>query len=464
MKKKKVIVIIVVALLVLAGVGTAIFFLTNKKSNQSDEMVYVESVADLTGYGVVVDNRYMGVVESQETKKVDKAADKTVKEIFVEVGDEVKEGDALFEYDSEEMTLKLKQLELELSSINTSITTANQQIASLAAERDTVEADYKMEYTAQIQSLQAQVNQYNYDASAKQLEIDRQKSAIENSVVFAPMDGIVKEINTDAEGTGSEESYYSGSDENTKSFMSIMALGDYRIKGTASELNVRSMYEGQPVIIRSRMDESITWSGTITLIDLEHPDNNNNNMYYYDSSGTGTSNYPFYITLDSIEGLILGQHVYVEMDYGQNSAKDGIWLYESYIMQEDDNAYVWAEDKDGRIEKRKVTLGDYNEDMMQYEIVSGITADDNIAWPEDRIREGMKATYNYEDVIQYEENIADEFIDEEVIDYDMDEEIIDYDMGVYEDYGVDDLMPEDGEAPVEADIDSEADSGEEAVE
>lgn len=468
MKKKKVIVIIIVALIILAGIGTVIFFLINKKSNQSDEMVYVESVADITGYGVVVDNRYMGVVESQETKKVDKAADKTVKEIFVEVGDEVKEGDALFEYDSEEMTLKLKQLELELTSINTSITTANQQIASLAAERDTVEADYKMEYTAQIQSLQAQVNQYNYDASAKQLEIDRQKSAIENSVVFAPMDGIVKEINTDAEGTGSEEAYYYGGDENAKSFMSIMALGDYRIKGTASELNVRSMYEGQPVIIRSRMDESITWTGTITTIDLEHPDNNNNNMYYYDSSGTGTSNYPFYITLDSIEGLILGQHVYVEMDYGQNSSKDGIWLYESYIMNEDKNSYVWAEDKDGRIEKRKVTLGDYDEDMMQYEIVSGITVDDNIAWPEDRIREGMKATHNYEDVIQYEEVMDDEvidgeFIDGEIIDGDvMDGEIIDYDMDV--DYGVDDLMPEDDEVPVDVDIDAEADSGEEAGE
>ena len=404
MKKKKVIVISIIVLLVLLGIGTTIFVLTRNKNEGSDEMVYVESVANITGFGLTGDNRYMGIVESQETKGVDKASDKTVKEIFVEVGDEVKEGDKLFEYDSEEMALKLKQLELELSSINTSITTANQQIASLAAERDQVEADYKMEYTAQIQSLQAQVNQYNYDASAKQLEIDRQKSAIENSVVFAPMDGIVKEINKDATGTGSDSSdmHYGGSGDEQKSFISIMAMGDYRIKGTASELNVHSMSEGQPVIIRSRLDETVTWTGTITSIDLEHPVENNNNGYYYDSSGTGTTNYPFYISLDSVDGLMLGQHVYIEMDYGQGTAKDGLWLDEFYIMQDESGAYVWVEDSKGRIEKRKVEIGDYDEDMWRYEILSGLSNEDYIAWPEDRIKEGMKATHNYEDVMQYE--------------------------------------------------------------
>lgn len=446
MKKKKVVVIVIIILLVLLGIGAAVIMLNGKKSKDSDEMVYVESVANITGLGLTGDNRYMGIVESQETKGVEKASDKTVKEIFVEVGDEVKTGDKLFEYDTEEMTLKLRQLELELSSINTSITTANQQIASLAAERDQVEADYKMEYTAQIQSLQAQVNQYNYDASAKQLEIDRQKAAIENSVVFAPMDGIVKEINTDTNATDSESYGMYGSDNEQKSFISIMAVGDYRIKGTASELNVRSMSEGQPVIIRSRIDENVTWTGTITSIDLEHPVENNNNGYYYmDSSGTSTTNYPFYITLDSVDNLMLGQHVYVEMDYGQGAAKDGLWLDEFYIIQEENGAYVWAEDSKGRIEKRRVELGEYDENMYRYEIVSGLSSDDYIAWPEDRIKEGMKATHNYEDVLQYE-NIEDGGSDGDVM-YDENGNVIGGDVFTDEDGNVisDELyLDEDG--------------------
>lgn len=430
MKKKKIVVIVIIVLLVLFGIGAAVIVMTRNKDRGSDEMVYVESVSNITGLGLTGDNRYMGIVESQETKGVEKASDKTVKEIFVEVGDEVKTGDKLFEYDTEEMTLKLRQLELELSSINTSITTSNQQIASLAAERDQVEADYKMEYTAQIQSLQAQINQYNYDASAKQLEIDRQKAAIENSVVFSPMDGIVKEINKDADGmdTDSYDMYNSQSDQ--ESFISIMAVGDYRIKGTASELNVRSMSEGQPVIVRSRVDENVTWLGTITTIDLEHPVENNSDEYYYmDSSGIGTTSYPFYIALDSVDGLMLGQHVYVEMDYGQGTAKDGLWLDEFYIMQDESGAYIWAEDSKGRIEKRKVELGEYDENTWQYEIVSGLSAEDYIAWPEDRIREGMKATHNYEDVLQYE-NMEGDGSDGEVM-YDEEDNLIED--GVYTD-------------------------------
>lgn len=412
MKKKKIVVVVIIILLVAAGIAAAVFLLSKKKNIGSDELVYVDSVANITGSGLTGDNRYMGVVESQETKGVDKASDKTVKEIFVEVGDQVKMGDQLFEYDSEEMTLRLKQLELELQSINTSIATANQQIASLAAERDQVEADYKMEYTAQIQGLQAQINQYNYDASSKQLEIERQKAAIENSVVFAPMDGIIKEINKDADGSDAENMYY-GSGNEQKSFISIMALGEYRIKATASELNVRGMYEGQPIIIRSRMDENVIWTGTISSIDLEHPDTSNNNMYYYDSSATQATKYPFYIALDSVDDLILGQHVYVELDYGQGAAKEGIWLGDYYLIQDGNNYYVWAEDSDGRIEKRKVEVGERDEDTWQVQILSGLSESDYIAWPEERIREGMKATHNYEDVMQYE-NQGDEDFGEDI--------------------------------------------------
>lgn len=151
------------------------------------------------------------------------------------------------------------------------------------------------------------------------------------------------------------------------------------------------------MIIRSRVDDS-TWTGTVTKIDLEHPDNGNNNDYYM-SSGTTATKYPFYISLDSTDGLMLGQHVYVEADYGQGDVKEGLWLDEYYIMQEDDGAYVWAENAKGYIEKRKIELGEYDENMMRYQILSGLTEDDYIAYPEDRVKEGMKVTHNYEDVV-----------------------------------------------------------------
>lgn len=463
-KKKKAIIPIIILLIIAICVVVGIIVVKKKKENDVEGLVYVESVKNITGTGFYGENRYMGIVESQETKGVEKASDKTVKTVFVEVQDTVKEGDPLFEYDTEEMELKLKQLELELTSINNSITTANQQIATLNSEKEQVPAEERIEYTSQIQSLQAQINQYNYDASAKQLEIDRQKASMENATVYSPMDGVIKEIKNDSNGSSTADmGYYDygDSDSSANAFIQIMAMGDYRVKGTANEMNVMSMSVGTPVIVRSRIDETQTWSGTISKIDTEHPDQDNNNYYY--SPGTQTTKYPFYVELDSIDGLMLGQHLYVELDYGQSAVREGLWLDEFYIVMDDGTPYVWAADNKDRIEKRKVELGEYDENLMRYEILSGISEEDRIAFPDSYIKEGMKVTENYEDVMNQnfdggDGELFDEMPDGEMFDYDMPEgEIIDYDMpeGEIIDYEMPDGEVIDGDMPEGEAIDGE---------
>lgn len=433
--KKKGIIILIVVLLVLAGAAGAIYYVLHNKKASNEELVYATKISDLNGGYDLTESRYMGTVESQEVKGVNRDSDKKVKELYVKEEDEVKAGDVLFEYDTESMELQLRQLELELTSINNNIATLNQQIASLTTEKAAAPAEEQLSYSAQIQNLQAQVNQANYDASAKQLEIDRQKLSMENTKVVAPMDGIIKTINennstSSSDDDSSNSNSDNGSDSTNNAYITIMAKGDYRIKATASELTVRSMSEGQSMIIRSRVDDS-TWTGTVTKIDLEHPDNGNNNDYYM-SSGTTATKYPFYISLDSTDGLMLGQHVYVEADYGQGDVKEGLWLDEYYIMQEDDGAYVWAENAKGYIEKRKVELGEYDENMMRYQILSGLTEDDYIAYPEDRVKEGMKVTHNYEDVM------IDDTGDDGTIDDGS------YDDGAYDDGYTDDGILDDG--------------------
>ncbi len=394
--KKVLIALAIVIPVVLICVG--IFFVINKKTKDASEGVcYVEKVSSITGGGVTWQNRYMGIVESQEVTKVQKDSDKTVKEIFVKEEDIVKEGDKLFQYDTEEMNLKLQQLQLELTSIYNNINTMYDQIETLSTERDEAPAENKIEYTSQIQNLQAQINQASYDASAKQLEIDRQSAAITNSVVYAPVGGVISKINNQ-ESSGNDYSYdmYGMNGSENDGFISIMAMGDYRIKGTVSELNAYELYEGMSVILRSRMDENMMWTGYISKIDLEHPEENDY-MYYY-SPGEIATKYPFYVQVDSSEGLMLGQHLYIELDYGQGMVKDGIWLYEGYLLIESNGTFIWKE-TDGKLEKVKIEIGEYDSDMMEYEVLSGISESDYIAYPEDRLLEGMKTTHNYEDVM-----------------------------------------------------------------
>ena len=128
-----------------------------------------------------------------------------------------------------------------------------------------------------------------------------------------------------------------------------MSTGSYRVKGTVNELNIQSIVEGEPVIIRSRVDSSQIWHGTMGTIDKDSAtSNSSSNSYNFgmmDASGdsqTSSSTYQ-YVELDSSDGLMLGQHVYIEKDEGQERPKAGLWLSEVYIVDADtDQPYVWT--------------------------------------------------------------------------------------------------------------------------
>ena len=153
---------------------------------------------------------------------------------------------------------------------------------------------------------------------------------------------------------------------------------------------------GATIIVHSRVDDSKTWTGTISEVKTDKAEENDNNGFYYSSSGNAdSSSYAFYVELENSDDLILGQHVYMEEDTGEEEQKDGLWLEDYYIMQEDDGkAYVWMADKNNQLTKQEVTLGDYDENEMKYEITDGLTEDDYITIPQDGIQEGAPVIYN----------------------------------------------------------------------
>lgn len=384
MEKKKQIIIGVSLAVVIAVVLVLCFVFGGKKNAGSTDDVYVEQVAALGGSSAGVQNRYAGVVEAQESWKINLDASRTVQEIYVKEGDEIAEGDKLFAYDTTELNTEIAQAKLEMESISNEIDDYNTQIAALQAERDAASEEAKFDYTTEIQSVQNDLKQAQFNKKSKQLEVDRLNESIKNSVVTSKMAGVVKSLN------GNQDADTNGTD----AFMTILATGDYRVKCLINEQNMMDISEGSAVIIRSRVDESQTWTGVIAQIDRESPQAGTTDVMSMETANsedtTGTSKYPFYVTIDSSEGLMLGQHVMVEPDHGQGTAKDGIWIYESYLDIDKETAYVWADNGKGRIEKRKVELGEYDETTQEYQVLSGLDKKDYIAWPQDGIKEGVK--------------------------------------------------------------------------
>src|SRR5699024_7495949 len=64
----------------------------------------------------------------------------------------------------------------------------------------------------------------------------------------------------------------------------------------------------------------------------------------------------------------------------------------------------WAADKNDRLEKRRVKLGEYQEETGEYQILEGLTENDCIAFPTDELKEGMRTAINEDAQIPTGEN------------------------------------------------------------
>lgn len=412
-RKKKVAIIVGTVIVAAAAVIAGVFVWKGRAGGNGDsqDKVYVEKVAHVMSQNSGVTNRYSGVVEPQEMLEVKKDAEREVKEVFVSVGDEVEEGTVLFSYDTEDMQLQLDQMKLDLEGIGNEISNYNAQIAELQQEKATMPADQQFEYTTQIQTLQTSIKQAEFSRTSKQTEIEKLQTSINNSEVKSTMAGVVKTINE------------SGMDEygNMTAYMTILATGEYRVKGSMDETSVGMLMEGTPVILRSRTDDTMTWKGTVTKIDTDPTEQNNNEMMGMEG-GEIASKYAFYVSLDTADGLLLGQHLYVEPDYGQSEAveKEGIWLGSWYIDRSGDEPFVWVADKKDRLRKRTVELGEYDENMDEYEIVSGLSEEDYIAFPMPGLYEGVKTVTEESEVDYssplYNQESGDDMIDDGMMD------------------------------------------------
>ncbi len=349
--------IIAVVLIALA----ALFFWLNKGGNNNGDAAYVMSVKDINyASGSYSVDRFSAIIESQQTVDFKKNNNRDILEVVVKEGDNVQNGDVLFRYD--------------VRSSENSIAEANLEIEGLNSEL----AIYRQNNTTENQIL---ARQTEIAIQKKQVEIASYQQEIANAEVVSTLAGVVKEVNEDGVGLDGAEA----------PIVKVMEKGDFRVKGKVDEQLISLITVGDPVIVRSRIDENKTWTGKITKIETEPQSNEDNNNYFYDGgSSEKASSYPFYVALDNNEGLMLGQHVFVEPDNGTEVNLSGIWLMSDYIIQDGDRYYVYVAENN-KLVKREIRVGIINEELYITEITNGLDENDLIAWPDDSYTEGMPA-------------------------------------------------------------------------
>lgn len=362
--------------------------LTLSACGGSGTAVYVQSVERLAAMGgMAPGNRFLGLVVSEHTAEVSRDADKTIQELLVKEGDDVKEGQPLFCYDTEELQLNLDKKNLELEQLKSSIESYKEKIKSLERERSGLSGTAKLQYTVEIQSAQVDQKEAELKLKTKEDEVKKAQELLDNSTVTSPITGRVQKIN---------ENDTTGSDGKPAAYITIQQSGAYRVKGVLGELQRGSLKEGDRVKLVPRTEEDAAWTGTVTLVDYENPTQGTDMDRYYGSSSdemTTASRYPFYVELDSTDGLMLGQHLYIELDTGADAP--GVGISGAFLCyNEDGSAYVWAE-KGGKLEKRAVTLGEYDPMTDVQKITEGLSLEDYIAYPDPELcRSGVPTTHD----------------------------------------------------------------------
>lgn len=347
--------------------------------------IYVQSVEVLSNLGgIAPGDHFLGLVVSEHVTEIKKDSDKAVKELLVKEGDDVKKDQELFSYDTEELQLNLDKKTLELEQLKASIEAFKVQIRQLEQERAAVSGSERMRYTLEIQSTQVDMKEAELKIKTHERAVEEAAALLENSTVVSPIDGRVQNINESGTNNQGEPAAY----------ITIQQIGSYRVKGVLGELQRGGLMEGDRVTMVSRTDEDQTWSGTVTLVDYENPSQGSDIDRYYGMAAdemTASSKYPFYVELDSTAGLMLGQHLYIKLETEEGQPQ-GIPVGSAFICYEEDgSAYVWAENK-GKLEKRSVTLGEYNAMTDAQEILTGLSMEDYIAFPDEQCREGAATT------------------------------------------------------------------------
>ncbi len=336
------------------------------------------------------EDRYAGMVVSEEVTKIFRDANMTISDVYVEEGDTVTSGQRLFSYDSDAIRLELDKQRLEMDKLNNEKSNNAQQLKDLKNTLSKTDDDVlKAQLKLQINTIENAQKQLQFDIKAQNKTIYQLETTMKNAVVSSPVAGTVRKI-TSSESAGD-------------AYITIQKAGAYRIKGRLNEMSMNGgIVPGTPVEILSRLDDSQLWKGVVSSVDMENETGDSSAMGGFggpvSDAMTTSSNYAFYVDLESTDGLLLGQHVYIRIALGADNG-GMVSLPQPYFVNitTDEETFemtalVYTVNEKNVLEARQVVLGEYDEKSNTYQVLSGLTADEYVANPNTSgCKEGAKA-------------------------------------------------------------------------
>lgn len=231
----------------------------------------------------------------------------------------------------------------------------------------------KEELAGQIKEKEETLKNLELNKRTAELELKQLRRQVDDGVIESTVDGTVKSV----------------LDEDTAKLEGsplIRVTGEegFYITGSVAETALGKIEKGMPIHVSS-WNTGMSYDAEITGISSSPSSNN-----YY-GGNPNMSYYPFTAVIRGDADLSNGEGVDLSMD-GLNSSSydpDAIYLSQAFVREEGARYYVYKKGEDDRLTKQYVEVGKIVYGSL--EITSGLTIDDEIAFPYGRdVKEGAK--------------------------------------------------------------------------
>ncbi|WP_066154734.1 efflux RND transporter periplasmic adaptor subunit [Halalkalibacter krulwichiae] len=285
----------------------------------------------------------------------------SVGSIYVEEGQEVQIGEALFHYENvdmlaaaAELEAKIEQLELRSSQLATEINGLSglkQPLYQTEDEEESQQHQALIEqqnalYDIQITEKQHQIEQIELEKTTYEQSLTSLQEQHDQLEVISPVTGIVKEINTNR----------------NEPFLTIVS-SPFIVGSEVTEEESLEISEGLDVRVFVHDKEPIDGIlSEIAQFPTKEPSIDTETMY------------PFYVELDAESPeLKIGYHV--DLDIIQTEIEDAIIIPQNTLLHTGDETFVVTA-KDGLLVPKSITLG--LSTGKSYEVVEGLNTNDFI--------------------------------------------------------------------------------------
>ena len=353
--KKPITIIIVVAIIGALGAAVAARLMKPKEEMQVKELPAV-TVTTLSTGTIERETSLMGTIQPSDTYHVMPKTSGEIIEIFVQNGDQVKQGDPIARIDNQKA---IDSAKAAYDSANASLQASQDQANTATDALNRMTPLYQagdvspQTYTSTLNSANAAQSQ----AAAARAQVNSAKlqydTQVEYSTVTAPADGTIQNQNMTLNAPVSQSS----------ELCVITGSGQRKVKFSVTEDVLNNLSLGQKVTVEKN---STVYEGTIT--DLSRLVDSSSGLFSVEA------------VLSHAEALTDG--VAAKVQLVSATARDALIVPVDYVYYSSGNPYVYIYEN-GIAKRVFITLGITGD--SEYQVLDGITGSDMVvsSWTED---------------------------------------------------------------------------------